>query len=124
MNERIQKLRKRSVEAVPRISIERALLETEFYQEHFGKHSTPVMRAMFFKYLCQKKTIYIGGDELIVGERGPEPKSVPTFPELNCHTAADFKILNNREMTAFKISAADINRSLYLPDSSDITKKI
>jgi formate C-acetyltransferase len=109
MNKRIKRLRDQSFEAVPRISIERALLETEFYKENFGKYSIPVMRAMFFKYLCEKKTIYIGQDELIVGERGPEPKSVPTFPELTCHTGEDLKILNNRDMTPFKISDADIN---------------
>ncbi len=109
MNERIKRLRQQSFEAVPRISIERALLETEFYKARFGKYSTPVMRAMFFKYLCEKKTLYIGKDELIVGERGPLPKSVPTFPELTCHTGADLKILNNRDMTPFKISEADIH---------------
>ena len=109
MNERIKRLRKQSFEAVPSISIERALLETEFYQAHLGKYSTPVMRAMFFKYLCEKKTIYIGEDELIVGERGPAPKSVPTFPELTCHTAEDLNILNNRDMTSFKIAETDIS---------------
>ena len=109
MNERIKRLRQQSFEAVPRISIERALLETEFYEAHFGKHPTPVMRAMFFKYLCEKKTIFLGQDELIVGERGPAPKSVPTFPELTCHTGEDLKILNNREMTPFKIPEADIH---------------
>jgi formate C-acetyltransferase len=108
MNQRIKRLRKQSFEAVPSISIERALLETKFYKAHFGKYSTPVMRAMFFKYLCEKKTIYIGKDELIVGERGPAPKSVSTFPELTCHTGEDLKILNNRSMTPFKISEADI----------------
>jgi len=109
MNERIKRLRQQSVEAVPSISIERALLETEFYKAHLGKHSTPFMRAMFFKYLCEKKTLYIGKDELILGERGPVPKSVPTFPELICHTGEDLKSLNNRHMTPFKISEADIN---------------
>ena len=109
MNARIKRLRQLSFEAVPSISIERAILETEFYETHFGKHSPPVMRALFFKYLYEKKTLYIGTDELIVGERGPEPKSVSTFPELNCHTAEDLNILNAREMTPFRISEADIN---------------
>ena len=108
MNQKIKRLRKQSIEAVPGISIERALLETDFYKEYSGKYSTPVMRAMFFKYLCERKTIFIGEDELIVGERGPEPKSVPTFPELTCHTGEDLRILNNRDMTPFKISEADI----------------
>ncbi|MCP4627958.1 MAG: glycyl radical protein [bacterium] len=109
MNQRIKRLRNQSFEAVPRISIERALLETEFYQEYSGKYSTPVMRALFFKYLCEKKTIFIGPDELVVGERGPEPKSVPTFPELTCHGSEDLKILNKRDMTPFKISDSDID---------------
>ncbi|NNL75990.1 MAG: glycyl radical protein [Desulfobacterales bacterium] len=109
MNERIKRLRKQSFEAVPSISIERALLETEFYKAHLGKYSTAVMRAMFYKYLCEKKTLYIGKDELILGERGPAPKSVPTFPELICHTVEDLNILNSRDMTPFKISNEDIN---------------
>jgi formate C-acetyltransferase len=108
MNARIERLRQQSFEAVPGISIERAQLETEFYREHYGKHSTPVLRAMFFKHLCEKKTLYIGPDELIVGERGPQPKSVPTFPELNCHSSEDFRVLNDRNMTPFKIPEADI----------------
>ena len=110
MNERIQRLRKESFEATPCISIERALVETEFYKKHQGKHAIPVLRAMAFKDLCTKKTIYIGRDELIVGERGPFPKSVSTFPELTCHTAEDLHILNNRAMTSFKISDEDIDR--------------
>ncbi len=108
MNARIKRLRQQSFDAVPHISIERALLETEFYQAHAGKYATPVMRALFFRHLCEKKTIYIGADELIVGERGPGPKAVPTFPELTCHSGEDLKILNERVMTPFKISPADI----------------
>lgn len=108
MNKRIQRLRKASFEAEPCISIERAVLETEFYQNNYGKYSAPVMRALFFKYLCEKKTIYLGEDELIVGERGPFPKAVPTYPELTCHTKDDLKILNTRPMTRYKISGEDI----------------
>ena len=108
MNERIERLRNRSVEAVPSVSIERAILETEFYRENCGKYSIPVMRARFFKYLCERKTLYIGDDELIVGERGPYPKAVPTFPELTCHSAEDLRILNARDMTRFTVSDQDI----------------
>ena len=108
MNTRIEKLKKASFEAEPCISIERALLETEFYEENMGKYSTPVLRALTFKHLCESKTIYIGNDELIVGERGPFPKAVPTFPELTCHRAKDFRILNSRIMTRYRIFEEDI----------------
>ena len=108
MNERIARLREKSFSTHPSISIERAVLETEFYREEYGKHSLPVLRALCFKYLCANKTIYIGDDELIVGERGPEPKAVSTFPELTCHSAEDLQILNDRPMTSYRVAPEDI----------------
>jgi formate C-acetyltransferase len=108
MNDRIARLRTLSFETRPSISAERALLETEFYQQEYGKHSMPVLRALCFKYLCQHKTIYIGDDELIVGERGPAPKVVPTFPELTCHSEEDLRILNDRPMTGYRVTEEDI----------------
>ena len=66
MNPRIQRLRKLSVETEPTISIERALHETAFYKENYGKYPIPILRAMNFLDHCRKKTLYIGHDELIV----------------------------------------------------------
>ena len=104
MNPRITRLREQSFRAEPCISAERALLVTEFYKENYGKFSLPVLRALNFKNLCEQKTIYIGDDELIVGERGPFPKSVSTFPELTCHSLEDLKILDSRKMTRYAVS--------------------
>jgi len=109
MNERIQKLRMLSFETEPSLSIERALHETAFYKENFGKYSIPVLRAMNFLDHCQKKTIYLGEYELIVGERGPKPKCVSTFPELTCHSVEDFHVLNTRDMQRYTISQEDID---------------
>ena len=109
MNERIQKLRKLSVETEPSLSIERAQHETAFYKENFGKMSVPVLRAANFLDHCRKKAIYIGYGELIVGERGPKPKSVPTFPELTCHSVEDLDVLNTRELQRYTISQEDID---------------
>jgi formate C-acetyltransferase len=108
MTPRVTRLRKQSFEAQPCLSVERAVLVTEFYQENHGKFSIPVLRALNFKNLCQKKTIYIGSGELIVGERGPYPKAVPTFPELTCHSVADLQILNSRAMTRYAVSDEDV----------------
>ena len=108
MNERVKYLRKKSYDAVPEISIERAIIETEFYRENEGKYSLPVLRALNFKNLCEKQTIYIGEKELIVGERGPKPKAVPTYPELTCHSVEDLEVLNSRPMTSYKVKASDI----------------
>ena len=108
MNDRIQRLRKLTVETRPSLSIERALQETAFYQQNYGKYSMPVLRALNFLDHCQKKTLYLGDDELIVAERGPAPKVVPTFPELTCHSVEDFNVLNNRDQQRYTISEEDI----------------
>nr|WP_321487597.1 trans-4-hydroxy-L-proline dehydratase [uncultured Draconibacterium sp.] len=109
MNERIQRLRKLSVETQESLSIERALITTKFYKENYGKYSEPMMRALNFLEICKQKTIYIGNDELIVAERGPVPKSVPTFPELTCHSVEDFHVLNTRDQQQYTISQEDID---------------
>ena len=69
MNDRIKRLRQETFEAEPSLSIERALIETRFYKENYGKYPIPILRAMNFYEICKQKTIYIGKDELIVGER-------------------------------------------------------
>ena len=104
MNDRTARLRQRSLDASPSISHERASLLTDFYQANEGKYSVPVMRARSFYYLCQHKTIYLGEDELIVGERGPAPKATPTYPELTCHSMEDLRILNSRPKTSYAVS--------------------
>ena len=108
MNERIRKLRQSSHEAKPSISHERAELETDFYVQNEGKYSIPVMRGLHFKHQCEQKTIYIGEGELIVGERGPFPKAVSTYPELTCHSLEDLTILNSRPMTSYSVSPGTI----------------
>lgn len=109
MNDRIQRLRKLSVDTEPSLAIERALHETAFYKENDGKYSIPVLRALNFLDHCRRKTLYIGDDELIVGERGPRPKAVPTFPELTCHSVEDFHVLRSREQQRYTISDEDID---------------
>jgi len=109
MNARIKRLHKESLETPATLTIERALIETEFYKENYGKYPISVLRAKNFYEICKKKTIYIGKDELIVGERGPVPKAVPTFPELTCHSVEDLHTLNTRELQRYTISQEDID---------------
>jgi formate C-acetyltransferase len=104
MNERTARLRRASLDATPSISHERAVLITDFYRANEGLHSVPVMRARSFHDLCRQKTIYIGPAELVVGERGPYPKAVPTYPELTCHSVEDLRILNSRPKTSYAVS--------------------
>ncbi len=104
MTPRIKKLREQSLNAINRISAERALLITDFYESHqsFGD-SIPVQRAKAFRYIMESKFICINDDELIVGERGPAPKATPTYPEITVHSLQDLDILNSREKVWFRV---------------------
>ena len=109
MNARIRRLRQLNMQTPTTLSIERALIETDFYKKNYGTMPVPMLRARNFYEICKKKTIYIGDDELIVGERGPQPKAVPTFPELTCHSVEDLHTLNSRKLQPYLISQEDID---------------
>ena len=110
MTERVKKLREQSINAIPHLSRERALLVTEFYQEG-ASLSPPMRRAMTLKRIMERKEICVNDGELIVGERGPAPKATYTFPELCCHSTRDLDILNTREKVWFRVS--DETKKLY-----------
>ncbi|MDT8431002.1 MAG: pyruvate formate lyase family protein [Bacteroidales bacterium] len=104
LSERIQKLRETSLNAVNRLSAERALLITEFYAEHTaGTPSVPVHRALAFEHLLRHKQLSIQEGELIVGERGPAPKATPTYPEISLHSLKDIEVLDSREKVSFRV---------------------
>jgi trans-4-hydroxy-L-proline dehydratase len=104
MNKRIDTLRRQSLDTPAYISAQRAQLLTEFYRANEGRYGKSLERAESFKYLCERKSIYIGENELIVGERGPAPKAVSTYPELTCHSVEDLEILGSRAKTSYVVS--------------------
>jgi len=105
MNQRIRKLREQSINTKPSISTERAHLLTKFYKSKEAKRvSTPLKRALAFKYIMENKKICINTGELIVGERGPSPRATPSYPEINTHSLEDLDILNSREKTSYSVS--------------------
>src|SRR5512133_2437701 len=102
---RIKKLREQSLNAVEKLSAERALLITQFYKSDEARElSAPLKRAKAFEYLLKNKKICINEGELIVGERGPAPKATPTYPEISLHSIKDLDILNSREKVFFRVS--------------------
>jgi formate C-acetyltransferase len=103
MNERTRRLRQLSLETESSVSCERAELMTDFYESNLGRHSSPMMRALAFRHLCEHQEIYLGKDELIVGERGPRPKAAPTYPEIICHSVEDLRILDSRPKTSYRV---------------------
>ncbi len=106
MNERIQGLRERSLQAATTLSGERASLVTRYYQSGIAqKESVSVQRALCFQYILENKSLFIDQDELIVGERGPGPKATPSYPEICLHSLQDMDILNSREKIPYAVDA-------------------
>lgn len=112
LSERVKKLREQSLNAVEKITAERAVLITRFYRSDEAREiSAPVRRAKAFEYLLKNKKICINEGELIVGERGPAPKETPTCPEISLHSLQDLDILDSREKVFFKVD--DEVRKIY-----------
>jgi trans-4-hydroxy-L-proline dehydratase len=116
MTGRVARLRQASLELKPTLSSERAELMTEFYRQAPAA-PLPILRALSFQYLTERKALSIQPGELIVGERGPEPKATPTYPELCCHTLEDLEILDSREKISFAVDqrARDAYRDEVIP---------
>ena len=107
MRDRITKLRQETLDAVPRLSIERSLLLQESLETAESRGaSTPVQRALAFRHIMSHKELYVGDGELIVGERGPAPAAVPTYPEICVHSAEDLEVLDSRPTICYKVDAA------------------
>jgi pyruvate formate-lyase/glycerol dehydratase family glycyl radical enzyme len=112
ITERLKKLRDQSLNAKETISAERAVLVTRFYKSDEARElSAPVKRAKAFEYILRNKKILINDGELIVGERGPQPKATPTYPEICLHTMDDLDVLNSRPKVSFRVD--EEVRSIY-----------
>ncbi len=112
MTNRVQQLRRLSLEAVNRLDHERALLVTGFYSDHaVDADPVPVQRALCLRHILENKKLWIGEGELIVGERGPAPKATPTYPEITLHSVKDLEILNSRPKVSFAVQ--DETRRFY-----------
>ena len=117
MTDRVKRLREQSLNAVPRISMERAQIVDSVYKKYEGKVSIPVLRALVLKEIMSNKELCINEGELIVGERGEIPASTPTYPELCCHTIEDMEIMDKRKNISFKVDeeSKKIQEEIIIP---------
>jgi trans-4-hydroxy-L-proline dehydratase len=112
MNQRIAQLRQQSLDATNRLTHERAMLLTKFYQSGAAAaEPIAVQRALAFRHIMLNKDVCILPGELIVGERGPEPKATPTYPEISLHSLDDLDVLHNRPKVSFEVS--DETKQIY-----------
>lgn len=103
MNERVERLRSRSINSEPEVFAERAVLVTEAYRET-DSFSPAMRRALILKYLLENITIVINEDELIVGEKTIKYRGSPLYPELYCMSIDELESIEKREHVPFKVS--------------------
>jgi formate C-acetyltransferase len=78
--ERIEALRETIIGVTPQLCAERARYYTEAWREH-EELPIPVRRAVAFKAVLDKQTVFIQPGELIVGNQAGRPIAAPVFPE-------------------------------------------
>lgn len=81
MTPRVQRLRRRLIEAVPSVDIHRARLVTEAYREADGEPIVTI-RAKAMRNVFTRMPIAIHPDELIVGSPTSAPRAAQLFPEV------------------------------------------
>jgi formate C-acetyltransferase len=101
---RVQKKLAAFVNIQPEVCVERALLVTKAYQETEGL-PVYVRRAHALETVLDNMTIFIGDDELIVGNQCSKPRSAPIFPEFSCEwIEPEMDTMAHRDGDAFLIS--------------------
>ena len=103
MNERVERLRSRSINSEPEVFAERAVLVTEAYRET-DSLSPAMRRALVLKYLLENITIVINEDEILVGEKTIKYRGSPLYPELYCMTMDELESIEKRDHVPFKVS--------------------
>ncbi len=80
MSQRTQRMRERLFEQMPKVCAERCVIFTESMKRSQGK-PIAIRRADAFYDVLNNMTIYVGEDELIIGNQAKWPKSSPIYPE-------------------------------------------
>ncbi len=80
MNERIERLRSRLMSAKPEICPQRAVIFTKSMMETEGE-PLAIRRAKGFYEVLDKMSIYIGDEDILLGNQASKPKASPIYPE-------------------------------------------
>lgn len=78
--ERVNRLRERLMETIPRVDAERAVLVTKAYQETEGQPMV-IRRARALEKILSEMTVFILEDELVVGNKAKTYRGTSLYPE-------------------------------------------
>lgn len=110
--ERIQRLRRQVVSAVPHLCFERAKIVTDFFKRNQNLSPFELYTGAFRETLSKMK-IYILPDELIVGHQASMHRSAPVFPEFSVEWIKDeIDLFPVRKQDPFLVAEKD--KQLFL----------
>lgn len=107
MTERIARIKDEILSTKPSICIERARIYTRLYEE---SENLPVVRrrARALRRTLEEMTIWIGKDELVVGNLASRNRAAPIFPEYAvAWIEREIEGIGNRPAESYEISSAD-----------------
>ncbi|SHH93577.1 formate C-acetyltransferase [Sporobacter termitidis DSM 10068] len=80
ISDRVLRIRERYRNTTPKFSSERPRIITEFYKAHETEHPL-LKRAKCMHAICERMTLIVGDDDLIVGNQVPTFRGATTNPE-------------------------------------------
>jgi pyruvate-formate lyase len=102
--ERITKLRRWVMSHEPSVCHERAVIVTDVYTRSAGELPLVLLRAQSLAAVLDGMSIFIGPDELIVGNQASRPRAAPVFPEYSWEWVQDeLDSLSEREADRFLV---------------------
>jgi len=114
MTERIARIKDEILSTRPSICIERARITTRMYREN---ENLPVARrrARALRRTLEEMTIWIGRDELVVGNLASRNRAAPIFPEYAvAWIEREIEGIGNRPAESYEISPGDTAELLEL----------
>lgn len=116
MTPRVQKMRERYRNTVPKVCTARYRLITEFYQKN--QHLIGILkRAKCFHYICENIPTNINEDEIIVGEQGSSYRASALYPESGFDwIRSEIDTLGTRDIDPYILSPEDRE---YILDTCD-----
>ena len=105
--ERVLNLKKEVLYATPEVCLERARLITQSDKEHSSLPAT-LKRAYAVEHILGNMSIYIGPQELLVGNQASKLRAAPVFPEYSVDwLLEEMDRMEERPADAFKVNEED-----------------
>ena len=101
LSSRIAKLVENTRNTVPTVCIDRARLVTEFYKKP-SIEPFVLRRAKAFRYILERKKIFINENSILAGHLASRVHAVPVFPEMSAWLKDELDDLEQREFDTFK----------------------